>query len=288
MHREYILYSDCNNSRSHEPTNESSRGHFTIEEVTDLHNKTGNDLVRPCDIKGILHSHSRYCDGAHPLISMVETARNIGLEYLGISDHFKTTAHQDGMDVSAVKVQRHEVDLLRNKYPDFEILQGVELDANPDGTLPVDDATLLLFDYVIVSFPENDGYNPKTFTDQVIKVASHPLVTILGRPIGDLILNKNGGSLDMERVLKAAAEGQTAVEVNANPDTDQLQWEYCRMAQELGVFMSISPDAHRAARLVDYRHGTEQAHDAGLRCASILNTLPVAELKEYLGRNSNI
>ncbi len=268
--------------------NESGRGHFTFDEVTDLDNKTENDLVRPCDIKGILHSHSRYCDGAHPLISMVETARKIGLEYLGISDHFKTEAHKDGMDVPAVKVQRHEVDLLRERYPDFEILQGVELDANSDGTLPVDDATLLLFDYVIVSFPENDGYDSRTFTDQVVKVASHPLVTILGRPIGDLILNENGGSLDMERVLKAAAEGQTAVEINANPDTDQLQWEYCRLAQELGVFMSISPDAHRAARLVDYRHGTEQAHDAGLRCASILNTLTVVELKKHLGRNTRI
>ncbi len=289
------MYSDFHDSPSHEPENQpelsrddSSRGHFTFDEVTDLQNKTGNDPVRPCDIKGILHSHSRYCDGAHPLISMVETARKIGLEYLGISDHFKTTAHQDGMDVPAVKVQRHEVDLLREKYPDFEILQGVELDANPDGTLPVDDATLLLFDYVIVSFPKNDGYDPKTFTDQVVKVASHPLVTILGRPVGDLILNKTGGSLDMERVLKAAAEGQTAVEVNANPDTDQLQWKYCLLAQDLGVYMSISPDAHRAARLVDYRHGTEQAHDAGLRCSSILNTLPVRELKEYLGRNTNL
>jgi len=58
------------------------------------------------------------------------------------------------------------------------------------------------------------------------------------------------------------------------------------MAQELGIYMSISPDAHRAARLVDYRHGTEQAHDAGLRCCSILNTLPVAELKKYLSKNN--
>ncbi len=274
------MYSDCYD-------NGTGRGHFTIDEVTDLDNKTNNDLVRPCDVKGILHSHSRYCDGAHPLISMVETARKIGLEYLGISDHFKTPTHQDGMDIPAVKVQRHEVDLLRERYPDFEILQGVELDANPDGSLPVDEATLMLFDYVIVSFPENHGYDSASFTDQVVKVAKHPLVTILGRPIGDLILNENGGSLDMERVLKAAAEGQTAVEVNANPDTDQLKWKYCLMAQDLGVFLAISPDAHRAARLVDYRHGTEQAHDAGLRCSSILNTLPVLDLKKHLGLSTS-
>jgi len=217
---------------------------------------------------------------------MVETAREIGLEYLGISDHFKTDAHQDGLDISAVKVQRQEVDLLRKKYPDFEILQGVELDANPDGTLPMDDATLLFFDFVIVSFPKNDGYDPLTFTDQVVKVAAHPLVTILGRPVGDSILNRERKCLDMKRVLEAAAEGQTAVEVNANPDADHIDWEFCRMAQEMGVYMSISPDAHRAARLVDYRHGAEQAHDAGISCSSILNTMPVAELKKYFNRNS--
>ncbi len=285
MHREYILYSDCFNERDYK-ADDVDRGQFTLDEVANLSSKTGNDLVRPCDIKGILHSHSRYCDGAHPLISMVETARKIGLEYLGISDHFKTYAHQDGLDVAAVKVQRQEVDLLRTKYPDFDILQGVELDANPDGTLPMDDATLLFFDYVIVSFPKNGGYDAETLTDQVVKVAAHPLVTILGRPLGDSILNRERKCLDMKRVLEAAALGRTAVEVNANPDADHIDWDFCRMAQELGVYLSISPDAHRAARLVDYRHGAEQAHDAGLSCASILNTMPVSELKQYFNRNS--
>ena len=260
-----------------------------MDEVANLNAKTGNDLVRPCDIKGILHSHSRYCDGAHPLISMVETAREIGLDYLGISDHFKTDAHKDGLDISGVKVQRQEVDLLLKKYPGFGILQGVELDANPDGTLPLDDASLMFFDYVIVSFPKINGqYDAETFTDQVVKVAAHPLVTILGRPVGDSILNKERKYLDMKRVLEAAAKGRTAVEVNANPDADHIDWEFCRMAQELGVHMSISPDAHRAARLVDYRHGAEQAHDAGICCSSILNTMELTVLKKYLNENTQL
>jgi len=296
-----ILYSDCFDGPNHHGDDlsgssaespsesfpvDSARGQFTLDEVSNLSKKTGNDLVRPCDIKGILHSHSRYTDGAHPLISMVDTAREIGLEYLGISDHFKTYAHEDGLDISAVKVQRQEVDLLRKRYPDFDILQGIEVDANPDGSLPMDDATLLFFDYVIVSFPENGGYDPATFTDQVVQVAAHPLVTILGRPLGDSILNRERKCVDMQRVLEAAAAGRTAVEVNANPDADYIDWEFCRMAQELGVYLSISPDAHRAARLVDYRHGAEQAHDAGLCCSSILNTMPVADLRKYFNRIS--
>lgn len=262
-----------------------TRGHFSLEEVTDLNTTTRNDLVRPCDIKGILHSHSRYTDGVHPLASMVNTAQEIGLEYLGISDHFRSECHQKGLDLAAAKVQRQEIEILRDKFPGFDILQGVELDANPDGSLPLDDGTLLLFDYVIVSFPENGGYEREKLTEQVVRVASHPLVTILGRPVGDCILRCQGENLDMARVLQAASEGRTAVEVNANPISFELDWKCCLQAQAMGVYMAISPNAHRAARLVDYRHGAELAHDAGLRCGSILNTLTSHELRDYLNRS---
>ena len=265
-----------------------TKGHFSLDEVTDLNNNTGNDLVRPCDIKGILHSHSRYTDGVHPLASMVDTAQEIGLEYLGISDHFKSDNHQEGLDLSAAKVQRSEIELLLDKFPGFDILQGVELDANPDGNLPLDDGTLMLFDYVIVSFPKNDGYDRDKLTEQVVQVAAHPLVTILGRPVGDCILRCKDENLDMERVLQAAAEGQTAVEVNANPTSLDIDWECCHQAQKMGVYMAISPNAHRAARLVDYRHGAELAHEAGLRCSSILNTLSNEELRGYLKRNHGL
>lgn len=278
------MYSDCFEGAVPEPQDDVSttKGHFSLDEVTDLNNSTGNDLVRPCDIKGILHSHSRYTDGVHPLASMVNTAQEIGLEYLGISDHFKSEAHQNGLDLSAAKVQRREIEILLDKFPGFDILQGVELDANVDGTLPLDDTTLMLFDYVIVSFPENGGYDRDKLTDQVIKIASHPLVTILGRPVGDCILRCQGENLEMEQVLEAAAAGKTAVEVNANPTSMELDWKCCLQAQDLGVYMAISPNAHRAARLVDYRHGAELAHDAGLRCGSILNTLNSQDLRAYL------
>lgn len=241
-----------------------------------------HDLVRPCDIRGILHSHSRYGDGAHPLASMVDTAREIGLDYLGISDHYQSEAHRDGLSLEELAAQRAEIDELQSRNPGFDILQGIEMDALPDGRLPLDDDTLGTFDYVIVSFPENGGYDPETLTDQVVAAARHPRVAILGRPVGDFMMRSSNGVLDMEAVLKAAAESGTAVEVNANPSCPELDWSCCRRAQELGVPIAISPNAHRAARLVDYRHGAELAQDAGLCCSSILNTLTVTDLRQYL------
>ncbi|MBE0566244.1 MAG: hypothetical protein IH621_09820 [Krumholzibacteria bacterium] len=257
-------------------------GHFTLEEVTALDKPSRFDLVRPCDIRGILHSHSRYCDGAHTLASMVETAREIGLEYLGISDHFRSENHRDGLDVAAVRAQRREIEALRADLDGFELLQGVELDACPDGSLPVDDVILAMFDYVIVSFPENGSSGKTSLTDRVVRVARHPRVTILGKPVGDFMLRSSNGLLDMEAVIAAAAEGGTAVEINANPQCPELDWSWCRRAQELGVAMAISPDAHRAARLVDYRHGAQLAQSGGICCASILNTLSAGQLRRYL------
>ncbi|MEN8007353.1 MAG: PHP domain-containing protein [Candidatus Krumholzibacteriota bacterium] len=271
------MYSDC-----HEGPLPDPKGKFTLDEVTDLGPSNGGDLVRPCDIKGILHSHSRWTDGAHSLDSMVSTAREIGLEYLGISDHFLSENHQEGLDLSAAMIQREEVDRLLEKYSDFDVLQGIEVDVNPDGTLPVDDETLGYFDFVIASFPENGGYDRGQLLEQVILAARHPKVTILGTPVGDFMLLGCNGSAEMEQVLKAAAEGGTAVEISANPNCKELDWTCCQKAQELGVYMAISPNAHRAARLVDFRHGAEMAQAAGVTRGSILNTLTSGQLRNYL------
>ncbi|HPF70322.1 MAG TPA: PHP domain-containing protein [Candidatus Krumholzibacteria bacterium] len=257
-------------------------GHFTLEEVTALHRPSRFDLVRPCDIRGILHSHTRYCDGAHSLESMVETAREIGLEYLGISDHFRTEVHRDGLDVDEVRAQRLEIDALRPHLGEFELLQGVELDANADGTLPVDDATLALFDYVIVSFPTVPEPAPISLTERVCRVARMRRVSIIGKPVGECMLRTDCNGLDMDAVIAAAAAGGTALEINAHPQSPELDWAWCRRAQDKGVALAISPDAHRAARIVDYRHGAQLAQAAGICCASILNTLSAEQLRRYL------
>ncbi len=276
------MYSDC-----HEGPLVDPKGKFTLDEVTDLGQSNCEELVRPCDIKGILHSHSRWTDGAHSLESMVSIAREIGLEYLGISDHFLSENHQEGLDLAAAKVQREELDRLVENNPGFDVFQGIEVDVNADGTLPVDNETLDYFDFVIAAFPENGGYDREQLLEQVVQAARHPKVTILGTPVGDFMLTGCHGSAEMERVLEAAAEGGTAVEISANPSCRELDWTCCQKAQELGIYMAISPNAHRAARLVDFRHGAELAQAAGMTCSSILNTLDSRQLRRYLTNGIN-
>jgi len=214
---------------------------------------------------------------------MVETAREIGLDYLGVSDHFMSEVHSDGLDLDAARVQRQEVNRLREKFADFDILQGIEIDVNADGTLPVADETLDLFDFVIAAFPQVNGADNAAMMQRVIATAANPKVSILGKPVGDFMLRGCEGLADMEKVLKAAVAGGKAVEIDANPNCAEIDWTCCRLAQELGVYMVISPNAHRAARLVDFRHGAQLAHDAGLVCGWILNTKSSAEIRTYLG-----
>jgi len=270
------LYSDCHDDRAPTPRDEAF--------PSAAPDAAADQLVRPCDIKGILHSHSRWTDGAHSLASMVETAQEIGLEYLGISDHFRTETHREGLDLQAARVQRQEIERLRKLNPSFDILQGIELDANGDGSLPLDDETLAWFDFVIVSFPANGGYDVARLTDQIVRAVANPHVAILGKPMGEFMLQGGKAGVDMHRVLEAAAKHHTAVEVTANPCCAELDWSHCKLAQEMGVYLAISPDAHRAARLVDYRHGTELARSAGVCCGSILNTMNHFELRRYLAR----
>lgn len=248
------------------------------------HERSG--LVRQCDVRGLLHCHTAYSDGAHNLRDMVHTAREIGLEYLGFSDHVRSGAHPDGLAACALARQHEEIEALREECPDFDILQGVEVAMDHDGRLPLDEEALSRFDYVIVSLGDCAGEDPGHLTERAVRAIMHPCTTILSKPIGTYMLAQPPVPMDLGRVLQAAAEARVAVEVNAMPAVIDPDWQYCHLAQQHGVLLSINPDAHRAARLVDYRHGVELIRKAGLCCRQILNTLTAPELREFLRRGA--
>jgi len=240
----------------------------------------GSDLLRPCDIRGLLHSHSRYADGAHSLRRMVETARALGLEYLGVSDHLRSERHPEGLDTEGEAEQYQEIADLRREYPDFDLLHGLEVDAGPDGSIDLPAALLDHLDYVIVQLPEPEGHTKDGYTDVALKVIRHPAVDVISRPVGGYMLTKPPVPLDMMRVLKAAAESGTVVEVDANPCCNDIDGTHCRLAADLKVTLAINPNAHRAARLVDYRQGVQIARDMGLDCRQFVNVLTARQLRD--------
>ncbi len=240
------------------------------------------DLVRPCDIRGLLHAHTRNVDGCHSMRRMVETAIALGLEYLGISDHFCSSVHPEGLDLEGEDIQREEIDSLRRQFPGFELLHGVELNADANGELPLDDDVLATFDYVLVSLAAPNGNTVHEYTSTALRVIDNPWVSVVSKPIGDYMLRSGPLPLDMDAVLKAAAAGGTIVEFNANPGSLDLCHDHCALARDYGVKLVINTDAHRAARLGDFRQGVEFAREAGIPCRCLVNTFPAADLRRHI------
>jgi DNA polymerase (family 10) len=217
---------------------------------------------------------------------MVETARAIGLEYLGVSDHLRSERHPEGLDAAGEAEQFQEIASLRREFPDFDLLHGLEVDASSDGSVDLPPEVLEHLDYVIVSLPEPDGHTKDGYTEAALKVIRHPEVDVISRPVGGYMLTKPPVPLDMMRVLKAAAETGTVVEVDANPASNDLDGTHCRLAADLGVTLAINPNAHRAARLVDYRQGVQIARDMGLDCRQFVNVLTAAALRDRFNRRN--
>jgi DNA polymerase (family 10) len=78
--------------------------------------------------------------------------------------------------------------------------------------------------------------------------------------------------IDLERVLKAAAERRCALELNAQPTRLDINDMTCRMAHDMGVKVVISTDAHSAQELDFMRHGIAQARRGWLTADDVLNT----------------
>jgi DNA polymerase (family 10) len=215
---------------------------------------------------------------------MVETARDLGLEYLGISDHLRSPEHPEGLDSADEEHQHAEIAQIRREFPDFVVLHGVEVNVAADGELTIADEVLDQLDYVMADLPDPNGHTKESYTEAALRVVKHPAVNILSKPMGAYMTSAPPVPLDMMRLLKAAAETGTVVELDANPSAAALDPAHCKLAAQLGVLLAINPNAHRAARLVDYRQGVDIAREMGLECAQIVNTWTADRLRESFAR----
>jgi len=242
-------------------------------------------LIRQSDVRGLLHCHTAYGTGDHDLNEVVEIGRKLGLEYLGVTDHVCCVQNPEGLDPACLELQRREIELLNARHDDIQLLHGVEVEAADDGRLPLPDEILSRFDYVVATLRKAEGLSPQELTDRAVRAVMHPFVSVLGHPIGKHMTSPDPLPLDLETVLRAAAKAGVAVHVDANPPHEKLDMGFCHLAQELGAVLVISSDAHRAARLGDYRHGTVLTQLAGVCCRQVLNSLDLAGVRAFFERS---
>jgi DNA polymerase (family 10) len=240
-----------------------------------------SQLLKDEDLKGILHNHSTYSDGKHSLQQMAEACRDLGYEYLGISDHSRTASYAGGLEIEKVQKQWEEIDHLNKSLAPFKIFKGIESDILTDGNLDYPEEILSGFDFVVSSVHSSLGMDRKRATARLLKAIENPYTTILGHPTGRLLLRREGYALDHKAIIDACAEHQVIIEINANPWRLDLDWRWVNYAMEKGVMLSINPDAHEVDGYGDMKYGVIVGRKGGLTKEMTFNAKSREEVAAY-------
>ncbi len=239
-------------------------------------------LVEEKDVRGLLHIHTNFSDGAESLEGMVEAARNMGMQYIGISDHSQSAQYAGGLKKEDIEKQHELIDKLNKKYAPFHIFKGIESDILPDGSLDYDDAILERFDFVIAAIHSSFNMPEREMTERITHALQNPYTTILAHPTGRLLLARDSYAVNIMEVIDAASRYGKVLELNANPRRLDLDWRNCIHARKKGVKISINPDAHHASGLADISFGIKIARKGWLEKKDCFNCLSAGEMKKYL------
>ena len=239
-------------------------------------------LIELDDICGDLHMHTTLSDGHASIEEMVTTARERGYDYVAITEHSAT--HGFGNDVQADALLRQAEHIAALEIDGIEVLAGTESNILPDGSLDYADDVLERLDWVIASLHTSFRLSEKKQTERMVAAMHHPLVDAIGHPTGRLIERREAYALDLDRVIAAAVETGTFLEINANPNRRDLNDVYARAAAEAGVTLVIDSDAHWPRTLVNMRYGIATARRAWLTKDAVANTRPWAEVNRLRKR----
>ena len=243
-------------------------------------------LIELEDLRADLHMHTTRTDGRDSIDAMVEAANARGYEYMAITEHSKAIAMANGFDAARVRESAGEIAAARQRHPEIAILHGLEVDILAEGELDLDDETLALLDWVIVSIHSRFEQPPDVATARALRAVSHPLVHAFGHPTGRMIGSREPVPFDMERVAEAAAAHGVAMEINASPERLDLSDVNARLARGRGCRFVIDTDAHAVGQLEIMRYGVFQARRAGLTKGDVLNALPFERFREGLDRRA--
>jgi DNA polymerase (family X) len=242
------------------------------------------NLITLDDMRADLQMHSTWSDGSHTIEDMARACRDRGYAYCAITDHSRSTSVARGLDTEGFRRQWQEIDRVRQQLDGIIVLQGVELDILPDGSLDLPDAVLEGFDIVLVSVHSRLDQPKAQMTKRVLKALSHPAVDILAHPTGRLLNKRQPVAIDLEDVFHAAKECDVAVEIDAQPQRLDLNDVHVHRARKLGVKIVIDSDAHSVDQLRFMRYGVEQARRSWLERRHVVNTMPWPEFQRWLNR----
>jgi DNA polymerase (family 10) len=241
-------------------------------------------LLEPENLRGTFHCHTSASDGRNSLEEMAAAAQQLGLQYLGIADHSRSSIQAGGLDRARLRAQVASIRQLNKSFHGFRLFAGIECDILRDGTLDFDDETLGELDYVVASIHSAFQLPEAEMTARIIRAMQNPLVTLLAHPTGRLLLKRDGYAVDIPAIIEAAADTGTWIEINAAPKRLDLDWRWWPRAKERGVKCVINPDAHGVEKLQELWFGVGVARKGWLTKDDVVNTLPLGKIERELRR----
>ena len=253
------------------------------------------------DIKGDLHCHSKWDGGANSIEEIAEAAMKMDYQYIGIADHTKFLRIEHGLDEKKLELQKKEIEKLNSKFrirpqpisnglgrpaliqgrwrnSKFRILQGCEANILSDGLIDIKDEALKKLDFVIAGIHSNFKMEKSKMTERIIRAMKNPNVDIISHPTGRILKRRDEYQIDFDKILRAAKETGTILEINSFPERLDLNAENIRRAKEAGVKMVINTDSHHKDQLRFIEFGIAQARRGWAEKEDIINTQPLEKL----------
>jgi DNA polymerase (family 10) len=235
-------------------------------------------LVELADMRGDLQMHTTASDGRNSIEEMALAAKELGYEYISLTDHSKAVTVANGLDEKRTLEQIKKIHAVNAKNLGIRILASSEVDVLKNGKLDLHDEVLAQLDVVLVSVHSYMNLERAEMTDRILAAIENPYTQIVGHPTGRLVLRRDAYAYDMERVLDAAHKYGVVMECNASPERLDLKDTHLRMAKERGVKIVISTDAHTTRGLQAMRYGVQMARRGWIEKKDVINTLSLEKL----------
>jgi putative hydrolase len=231
-------------------------------------------------LRGDCHTHSDWSDGGSPIDEMARAARDLGHEYVVLTDHSGSLKVAKGLSAERLRRQLDVVAALNEEMAPFRILTGIEVDIAEDGSLDQEEELLARLDVVVASVHSKLRMERDEMTRRMAVAVANPHVDVLGHCTGRLVVGRGRpeSEFDPELIFTACREYGTAVEINSRPERLDPPKRLLRMAVEMGCLVSIDTDAHAPGQLEWQVYGCERAADCGVAPDRVINTRSVDDL----------
>lgn len=255
------------------------------EDLGEIEAALGGDLPRLLekeDIRGDLHTHSTWSDGACSVREMAEKAVSLGYEYMAVTDHSPSSRIANGLDERRLRRKMREIEEINGETDEITLLMGSEVDIRPDGSLDYPDGVLAELDFVVASVHSAFSMEEDEMTRRICSALENPHVDALGHPTGRLIGRREPYRVDIDAVIRAARDCGKALEVNSSYRRLDLKDAHVRKAISEGVRLIVSTDAHRTEHMDRMIFGVGTARRGWARKEDVINARGLPGLLEWL------